>query len=265
LPELETSQAIRDPAALAAPRPATAEQLVAAALACGASTIASTYNEPLITAEWAVEVFQAAKRQGLCTAFISNGNGTPEVISYLQPWVDLYKVDLKGFRDKGYRQLGGRLDRILKTIPDLVQRGFWVEVVTLVIPGFNDSDAELRDCATYLAGVSRDIPWHVTAFHKDYRMTDPDDTPVSTLLRAWEIGREAGLHYVYAGNRPGRVGDRENTRCPQCNRVLVQRFGFNVLRNDIQAGCCPGCRTPIAGVWKRPVPGAAAATTPALT
>jgi pyruvate formate lyase activating enzyme len=246
----ETSQAGRDADAVAPPHPVTAEQLVARALACRAATIASTYNEPLITAEWAVEVFRRAKSAGLRTAFISNGNGTPEVLDYLRPWVDLYKVDLKSFRDRSYRALGGRLDRILDTIPRLVRLGFWVEVVTLVVPGFNDSDAELADMARFLAGISPDIPWHVTAFHRDYKMTTPQDTPPATLFRAWEKGRDAGLHYVYAGNRPGRVGGRESTRCPRCDRLLVERSGFNVLRNEILEGACPGCATPIAGVWR---------------
>ena len=125
---------------------------------------------------------------GLKTAYISNGNGTPEVIDYLRPWVDLYKVDLKSFRDRNYRKLGGRLDGVLDTIQRLYQKGFWLEVVTLIIPGFNDSSEELSDIAAFLADISPDIPWHVTAFHKDYRMTDPDNTSVATLIGAAEIG-----------------------------------------------------------------------------
>jgi pyruvate formate lyase activating enzyme len=245
----ETSQAIRDPHALAPPRPVSAATIVERAVRSGASTIASTYNEPLITAEWAVDVFRRAKEQGLRTAFISNGNATPEVLAYLRPWVDFYKVDLKSFQDRTYRQLGGRLDRILDTIPRLVRMGFWVEVVTLIVPGFNDSDDELTDMARFLAGVSPDIPWHVTAFHRDYRMTDPEDTPTATVLRAWDIGKREGLRYVYAGNRPGRVGARENTRCHRCDRLLVERWGFNVLRNELREGTCPGCGTRIPGVW----------------
>jgi pyruvate formate lyase activating enzyme len=245
----ETSQAIRDPDAVAPPRPVSPADLALLAVQRGAMTLASTYNEPLITSEWAVEVFREAKKRGLRTAYISNGNGTPEVLEYLRPWVDLYKVDLKSFRDRSYRQLGGRLDRILDTIPRLVGMGFWVEIVTLVIPGFNDSDEELTEVARFLAGISPDIPWHVTAFHKDYKMTDPDDTPVATLLRGWEIGRREGLRYVYAGNRPGRVGDRENTRCPQCSALLVERQGFTVRTNRLRGGACPDCSTSIPGVW----------------
>jgi pyruvate formate lyase activating enzyme len=245
-----TSQALRDPEAVAPVRGVTAAELVTIAQRSGASTVASTYNEPLITAEWAVEVFRRAKANGFRTAFISNGNATPQVLAYLRPWLDLYKVDLKSFQDRNYRQLGGRLDRILDTIPRLVEMGFWLEVVTLVIPGFNDSDAELRDVARYLAGVSPHIPWHVTAFHQDYRMTDPENTPASTLLRGCEIGRDAGLHYVYAGNIPGRVGRWENTYCPSCDTAVVERFGFQVRHNGLRDGCCPRCGTRIPGIWQ---------------
>jgi pyruvate formate lyase activating enzyme len=245
----QTSQALRDPRAVAPPRAISAEQIVAAAVQNGARIVASTYNEPLITAEWSVEVFRVARRHGLRTAFVSNGNATPEVLAYLRPWLDDFKVDLKSFRDSAYRRLGGRLAPILDTIPRLVAMGFWVEIVTLLVPGFNDSDEELTDMARWLAGVSADLPWHVTAFHRDYRMTDPQDTPAATLLRAWDIGRSAGLRYVYAGNLPGRVGGRENTHCPKCDRVVVERWGFRVLANHLHDGRCLGCKTQIPGRW----------------
>jgi pyruvate formate lyase activating enzyme len=247
-----TSQALRDPLsdAYARPLPVSAEALVQEALRLGAPIVASTYNEPLITSEWAVEVFKHAKRHGLKCAYISNGNGTPEVLDYLRPWVDLYKVDLKSFDDKHYRELGGVLDNVLKTIRLLVQKGFWVEIVTLVVPGFNDSEAELRQIADFLVSVSPDIPWHVTAFHRDYKMRDRDNTSVGTLLRAAEIGVKAGLHFVYAGNLPGRVGPYENTYCPACHALLIERYGFTVLSNALVDGTCPKCHTVIPGVWR---------------
>jgi pyruvate formate lyase activating enzyme len=186
----------------------------------------STYNEPLITSEWAVAIFKEAKAAGLATAFVSNGNGTPQVLEYLRPWVDLYKVDLKSFDEQHYHQLGGRLQPILETIRRLYAMGFWLEIVTLVIPGFNDSDQELTGLAEFLVSVSPNIPWHVTAFHKDYKMTDPDDTGPETLTRAAQIGRKAGLRYIYAGNLPGETGDLENTRCPDCQELLVERSGY---------------------------------------
>jgi pyruvate formate lyase activating enzyme len=210
----------------------------------------STYNEPLITSEWAVAIFREAKAAGLVTAFVSNGNGTPQVLEYLRPWVDLYKVDLKSFDEQHYHQLGGRLQPILDTIRSLYAMGFWLEIVTLVIPGFNDSDHELTNLAEFLAGVSPDIPWHVTAFHKDYKMTDPDDTGPETLARAAQIGRKAGLRYIYAGNLPGEVGDLENTRCPDCQELLVERSGYLITDYRLTPdGRCPMCSTLIPGRW----------------
>jgi pyruvate formate lyase activating enzyme len=247
-----TSQALRDPAAVSRPMSATPEELVRDALTQGARVMVSTYNEPLITSEWAVAVFQQARAAGLLTGFVSNGNGTPQVLEYLRPWVDLYKVDLKSFDDRHYRQLGGRLAPILDTIRRLHAMDFWLEIVTLVIPGFNDSDDELQRLGEFVAGVSPDIPWHVTAFHKDYKMTDPVNTPVETLLRAAEIGRRAGLRYVYAGNLPGRVGDAENTRCPQCRTLLIERQGYLITGYHLTtAGACPGCSARIPGRWPR--------------
>jgi pyruvate formate lyase activating enzyme len=245
-----TSQALRDPAAVAPPRATTAEALVAEAVELGARAVVSTYNEPLITAEWAVEVFRHAKAAGLLTGFVSNGNGTPEVLEFLRPWIDVYKVDLKSFDDRRYRELGGRLAPILDTIRALHGMGVWVEVVTLVVPGFNDDADELRAMASFLAGVSRDIPWHVTAFHSDYRMADAAATSAATLRAAAAIGRAAGLRFVYAGNRPGEVGTLEDTRCASCERTLVGRTSFFVRQYDITAeGRCPGCGATVPGRW----------------
>ena len=245
-----TSQALRDPGAISPPLEASPEQLVRQAKRQGAKVLVSTYNEPLITSEWAVAIFKEAKAAGLDTAFVSNGNGTPQVLEYLRPWIDYYKVDLKSFDDRHYRQLGGRLGPILRTIRQLHEMGTWLEIVTLVIPTFNDSGAELKQMAEFIAGVSPDIPWHVTAFHQDYKMTDPSDTPVSTLKRAAQIGRDAGLNFVYAGNIPGRVGDLENTHCPSCKELLVGRYGYMVQRYNIAAdGSCPKCKAKIPGRW----------------
>lgn len=164
--------------------------------------------------------------------------------------MDLYKVDLKSFDEQHYHQLGGRLQPILETIRRLYAMGFWLEVVTLVIPGFNDSDQELTRMAEFLVSVSPNIPWHVTAFHKDYKMTDPDDSGPETLARAAQIGRKAGLRYIYAGNLPGKVGDLENTRCPNCQELLVERFGYRITDYRLTPdGRCPTCRTLIPGRW----------------
>ncbi|MGH9786550.1 MAG: AmmeMemoRadiSam system radical SAM enzyme, partial [Terriglobia bacterium] len=245
-----TSQALRDPGAVSPPLNATPQELVEQALDLGAKVIVSTYNEPLITSEWAVAVFQEAKAAGLLTGYVSNGNATPQVLEYLRPWVELYKVDLKSFDDRHYRQLGGRIQPILDSIRRLHAMGFWLEIVTLIVPGFNDADDELIRMAEFLAGISPDIPWHVTAFHKDYKMTDPDDTPPETLLRAARIGKRAGLRFVYAGNLPGRTEGWENTSCPNCGELLIERYGFRVLRYNLTAtGACPSCGYAIPGRW----------------
>jgi pyruvate formate lyase activating enzyme len=245
-----TSQALRDPNAISSPQEASPQALVRDALQQGARVLVSTYNEPLITAEWAVAILKEAKAAGLITGFVSNGNGTPQVLEYLRPWLDLYKVDLKSFNDRHYRQLGGRLQPILETIRQLYEMGLWVEIVTLLIPGFNDADDELRGLTEFLASVSVDIPWHVTAFHKDYKMTEPGDTRPQDLLRAAEIGRRAGLRYIYAGNLPGRVGELEDTRCPGCSATLIRRFSYQIEDYRVtSAGKCPSCDLPIAGRW----------------
>jgi pyruvate formate lyase activating enzyme len=224
--------------------------MVAQALELGAKVIVSTYNEPLITSEWAVAVFQEAKRAGLITGYVSNGNGTPRVLEYLRPWVDLYKVDLKSFDEQHYHQLGGRLGPILETIRRLHRMGFWLEIVTLVIPGFNDSDEELTRLAEFIASVSPEIPWHVTAFHADYKMGDNADTSAATLLRAAAIGKRAGLRFIYAGNLPGTVGDLENTRCPSCAALLIERYGYRIRKYSITAeGTCPSCAAKLPGRW----------------
>lgn len=246
-----TSQALRDPEAISPPLEATPEALVQDAIRQGASVVVSTYNEPLITAEWAVAIMKEAKAAGLITGFVSNGNGTPQVLEYLRPWLDLYKVDLKSFDDRHYRQLGGRLQPILDSIRTLHEMGRWVEIVTLLIPGFNDSDDELERLTEFVASVSPDIPWHVTAFHKDYKMVDPANTRPEDLLRAADIAARAGLRYVYAGNLPGQVGGLEDTRCPRCATTLVRRISYHIEDYKLtEEGSCH-CGYPIPGRWAK--------------
>jgi len=245
-----TSQALRDPHAVSSLLQASPQALVQDAVRQGAKVLVSTYNEPLITAEWAVAVFKEAKAAGLVTGFVSNGNGTPRVLEYLRPWIDLFKVDLKSFDDRRYHELGGRIGPILDTIRRLHSMGIWLEIVTLLVPGFNDSDDELKALTEFVAGVSPDIPWHVTAFHKDYKMDDPDDTRPEDLLRAAQIGRNAGLHFVYAGNLPGMVNDLEDTKCPACGQTIIMRNGYFIEDYRLTAeGRCPSCRAAIPGRW----------------
>jgi pyruvate formate lyase activating enzyme len=245
-----TSQALRDPASVVPAQAVTPEQLTQTGRRLGARLVVSSYNEPLITAEWAVAVFQQAKEAGLACAFVSNGNATPEALDFLRPWIVAYKIDLKSFDDKRYRSLGGTLEHVTQGIRLVHERGLWLEVVTLLVPGFNDSEPELRAIASFLASVSRDIPWHVTAFHQDYKMTEPPNTAAGQLIRAAELGAEAGLRFVYAGNAPGRVGDWEHTFCPACRERLIERYGFLVRDYRITAeGKCPRCGTGMPGIW----------------
>jgi pyruvate formate lyase activating enzyme len=244
-----TSQALRDDSAGNNPTIVSPERLVTMAKAYGASMVGSSYNEPLITAEWAVEVFKQARPEGFKTAFISNGNATPQVLDYLRPWTDCYKIDLKSMSDKNYRQLGGVVDNILETVKMVHERGFLGRDCYAGDSGFNDSEDELRRAADFIVSVSPDIPWHVTAFHQDYRMTENSNTTAEQLIAACQIGKSAGLNYVYAGNLPGRVGRWEHTFCPGCDELLVERFGYLIRQVRVLDGRCPSCTHPIPGIW----------------
>jgi pyruvate formate lyase activating enzyme len=223
--------------------------LAGEASAAGALALISTYNEPLITSEWAAAVFAEGKELGLRAGFVSNGYATPEAAALLRPVMDLWKVDLKGFDDAKYAKVcGARLAKVLDGIRLIKEAGFWLELVTLVIPGHNDSDAELSAMAAFIAGLSKDIPWHLTAFHPDYKMTDAEATPAETLYRARELALSAGLRYVYCGNIPGAQG--QDTLCPACGRALIKRRGFAVTENLLGGTGACRCGRAIPGVWK---------------
>ena len=245
-----TSQTLRDGAAGTAPTPITAEAVVDLAKRRGVAAIVSSYNEPLVTAEWAMAVFRLSRSSGFRTGMVSNGNATPEVLDHIRPWTDAFKVDLKAIDERTYRSLGGTLQHVLDSIRLAFERGFWVEIVTLLVPGFNDGGDAVRRTADAIAGVSPAIPWHVTAFHQDYRMTGSRNTTAEDLVEACETGRAAGLQFVYAGNLPGRVGRWEHTWCPSCGELLIERFGYSILRQRVPAaGECPSCGSRIPGIW----------------
>ncbi len=248
-----SSQALRDPASSGSGnyiQITTPEELVQNAKETGAEIIASSYNEPLITTEWAIDIFSIAKREGLRCVYVSNGFATPKVLNALKHVLDGFKVDLKCMTDEKYRALGGRLQVVLDSIKLAHDLGMWVEVVTLVIPNFNDSNEELWEMARALVSISADIPWHVTAFYPTYKRLDAEHTSAEILQRAADIGQEAGLRFVYAGNLPGRVGSLENTNCPKCQQPLVRRSGYFVRENRITAGgLCPICGEAIPGIW----------------
>ncbi len=231
-------------------REITPEKLIQYGVQSGAKVVASSYNEPLITSEWARDIFRLAGQAGLRQVYISNGFATPQVLDYLKPDLQGFKVDLKTMQAEHYRNLGGGLNPVLDSIHYAHQLGLWVEIVTLLVPGFNDSAAELTDMADFIHSVSPEIPWHVTAFHPDYKMLDKSRTSHQQIIEAVEIGYRQGLQYVYGGNLPGGLGKYEHTSCHKCQALLIKRRGFTIQKYRITAdGTCPDCGTAIPGVW----------------
>ncbi len=216
--------------------------------------IAFTYNEPAVFFEYAYDTAKLAYEYGIRTVFVSSGFETLQALEQMTPFLDAVNVDLKTFRDETYRTYcGARLAPVLRNIEHLVAQGkVWTEVTTLVIPDLNDSDAELKEIAAFLAGLSLDIPWHVTAFTPQYRLTDRGPTPPETVLRAHAIGRAAGLRYVYTGNiwYDTRLQASADTRCPHCNALLIQRAGYRVAQKWREPGICHSCGAQIAGIWQ---------------
>ena len=226
----------------------TPQQVVAAALQQGCKSISYTYIEPTIFFEFAYETAVLAHEAGLKNIFVSNGYTSPEATRKLAPYLDANNIDLKGFTEKFYHEVcGARLAPVLETIELMKELGIWVEVTTLVIPGWNDSDQELRQIAEFIRGIDVDIPWHVTRFYPTYKMTDRPATPVETLRRARQIGLDAGLTYVYEGNVPGEGG--ENTYCPGCGEIIIRRTGFMADPANLHNGACCSCKHPLAGVF----------------
>jgi pyruvate formate lyase activating enzyme len=200
-----------------------------------------------------MQVFEPARSRGFLTGFVSNGNATAEALDFIRPLTDCYKIDLKTMNDRHYRQLGGVLDHVLDAIGLVYERGIWLEVLTLIIPGFSDNPDELRAAARYIAGIDRNIPWHVTAFHEDYKFWGMGNTTADMLVRACEIGAEEDLNFIYAGNSPGRVGRWEHTWCPSCHALLVERLGYHILSNRIgTGGACPDCGARVPGIFANP-------------
>jgi len=226
---------------------ATPDELVAIAQRTDSRTIAYTYTEPTIFFEYAYDTARKATEASIANAFVTNGYETAEAIDAIAPYLDAANVDLKSFNDRFYRRLcGATLQPVLDTLKRMKQSGIWLEVTTLVIPTYNDSGAELRDMAHFIATeLGHETPWHVSAFYPTYHLTDAPPTPVHTLMQARDIGREEGLHYVYAGNMPGKG---EDTLCPQCGKAVIRRYGYTILENRVQEGQCPDCLSPIAGV-----------------
>ncbi len=236
-------------------RPATPEQVVDAAHRVGSRSIAYTYTEPTIFFEYSYDIAQLAHEVGIASVYVTNGYMTGEMLELFQglsdghePWLDAANVDLKAFRDETYKKVcGARLQPVLDALKKMKELSIWVEVTTLVVPGMNDSEAELQDIAHFISTeLGEETPWHVSRFHPDYKMYDRGPTPAATLRRAYELGQEAGLRYIYVGNLPG--ARLEDTHCPKCGQTVIERWGFQVTRWNIRDGTCGHCGTVIDGV-----------------
>jgi len=226
----------------------TPQQLVDLAIEHGCKSISYTYNEPTIFYPFAKDVALLAQKHGIKNVFVSNGFESPEVIEDMVGVIDAFNIDIKGFNSSYYKKyLKGNLEGVLDTLKRLKQKGFWVECTTLIVPGDNDSDEELRAIANFIAKeLDVNTPWHLSAFHPDYKVDNKGPTPIETLQRAYNIAKEAGLYYVYMGN----VALPSITYCPTCNESLIKRVGFSVVENRLINGHCPKCNTKIAGVWQ---------------
>ncbi|MEJ2683085.1 MAG: AmmeMemoRadiSam system radical SAM enzyme [Candidatus Sulfobium sp.] len=226
----------------------TAADVVGAALQNNCRSISYTYTEPTIFFEFAYDCARLAHEKGIRNVFVSNGYTGPEATRLIAPYLDANNIDLKG-SDRFYREIcGARLEPVKETIRLMKSLGVWVEVTTLVIPDLNDSENDLTDIAEFICSVDPAIPWHVSQFYPTYQLLDKPRTPVEKLRQAMEIGRKAGLKYVYEGNVPGEGG--ENTRCPGCNKVLIERFGYRIVTNVMKGNACTGCGTEIEGIWQ---------------
>jgi pyruvate formate lyase activating enzyme len=225
----------------------TPEGIVSAAKAAGCETIAYTYNEPTVFYEFTHDTAILAQREGIKNIIVSNGYLSSEAARQIAPYLDAINIDLKAFSDKSYKEVcGARLEPVLETIKLMKALGVWVEVTTLIIPGLNDGEEELRDIAHFVKEIGPQVPWHVTRFHPAYKYLDRPPTPVATLRQAHEIGLEEGLRYVYEGNVPGEGG--ENTYCYACGAILVERYGLRLLANRLEDGKCSECGAKMDGV-----------------
>lgn len=242
------SQALRDGPSAETPLEMQADALVAEALAGGCRALCAAYNEPMISAEWTRHVFSAAKRSGLVTALISDGNSTSEALSYMRPVTDVFRVDLKGADDATYRTLGGRLSPVLESIERARNLGFWVEVVTLFVPGLNHDVASVRTLAGCLRDISPDLPWHLNGFVPRYKLSQSPPADAGFLVSAVGTAYAAGLRYVYMGNIAGQ-DELSHTRCPECTTVLVRRSNYTTVENHLDGSRCPHCRATIPGLW----------------
>jgi pyruvate formate lyase activating enzyme len=224
------------------------EQIVEAVEKAGCDSISYTYTEPTVFFEFALDCARLAKEKNIKNVFVSNGYSSPESVKAIAPFLDAINIDLKGDDDFYKKICGARLQPVLDTVKLMKDLGIWVEVTTLIIPSYNDSDKSLGEIADYIYSVDDSVPWHVSQFYPTYKILDIPRTPIETIKRAREIGLKKGLKYVYEGNVPGEGG--ENTYCPDCNELLIERLGYEVVLDKIRKGLCPSCKNNISGVWR---------------
>jgi len=223
------------------------EKVVWQAKMTGCLSIAYTYTEPTIFFEYAYDTSRLAKKDNLNNIFVTNGYMSEESLKKMSPYLDAANVDLKSFSENHYRKIcGGKLKFVLQILELMKKLGIWLEVTTLLIPTFNDSEGELRKIAEFILHLGKDTPWHVSRFYPSYRMMDLPPTPLQTLYRARQIGLDTGLRYVYTGNVPGDEG--ENTYCYECGQAIIVRYGYHIKANHIQRGLCEYCKAKIDGV-----------------
>ncbi len=227
------------------------ERIVELAIEHDCQSIAYTYNEPIVFFEYTYDTAKLAHEKGLKNIYVTSGYETHKALDLLEPYIDGMNIDLKAFTDEFYKEIcGARLKPVLDCIKYAHQKGIWIEITTLLIPGKNDSDEEIRNIARFIAEIDPTIPWHISAFHPTYKMLDVPRTPASTLLRAYNIGKEEGLKYLYVGNIDDQ--DHESTYCPKCSKKVVNREGHigQFVTNELdENGVCPYCGYEIEGVW----------------
>lgn len=221
------------------------EEIVEEAIKNKCQSISYTYTEPTVFFEYALDTSKLAKEHGLYNIFVTNGYMTKEALETIKPYLDAANVDLKFFKDSSYKKIcSASLEPVLDTIRLMKELKIWVEITTLVVPGENDSDEELGGIAEFIAGVDKNIPWHVSRFHPDYKFIHHHPTPETSLEKARGIGRRAGLKFIYAGNVYGWGND---TKCPACDKLLIKREGFGILEYNIEKGRCRYCTADIPG------------------
>ncbi|MCF6158151.1 MAG: AmmeMemoRadiSam system radical SAM enzyme [wastewater metagenome] len=223
------------------------EKIVEEALNYRCTSIAYTYTEPTIFFEYAYDVARIAYNHSIKNVFVTNGYITREALATIKPYLNAVNIDLKSFSDETYRTLcSARLEQVIECIRSYKEMGIWIEITTLIIPGINDTASELREIAAFIKSVGPEIPWHVNRFYPMYRLIEKPPTPLKTVKMAREIGLKAGLRYVYEGNVPGDEG--ESTYCYNCNKMLIKRYGYQMIGNSITNSKCPACSTNIDGV-----------------